>query len=160
MRHLLSIDISATLRRSKPVEQFLGRRPVDPTYIRHIELRPANDSIELWIHGVEDVGSEGYFDLYDFPHSNRMSSMPLLPLFRTQPPPSRMPVHTWRRIPIAGPTSELPSPTTLTTFRQAGLPVGPLSADAQSRCRPGKRSGSTARIRLSLLCRNVNRPDT
>ncbi|MBB4595366.1 hypothetical protein [Xanthomonas cannabis] len=68
MRHLLPIDIPATLRRNKPVEQFLGRSPVDPTYIRHIELRPANDSIELWIHDVEDLGSEGYSDLYDFPH--------------------------------------------------------------------------------------------
>ncbi|WP_426801961.1 hypothetical protein [Xanthomonas campestris] len=68
MRHLLPIDIPATLRRNKPVEQFLGRSPVDPTYIRHIELRPANDSIEVWIHDVEDIGSEDFSDLYEFPN--------------------------------------------------------------------------------------------
>lgn len=66
MRHLLPIDIPATLRRNMSVEQFLGSSPVDATCIRHIELRPANDSIEVWIHDVEDIGSEDDSDLYDF----------------------------------------------------------------------------------------------
>ncbi|MCS3748352.1 hypothetical protein FHY18_003985 [Xanthomonas arboricola] len=66
MRHLLPVDIPATLRRNTSVEQFLGKSPVDATYIRHIELRPANDSIEVWIHDVEDIGSQDHSDLYDF----------------------------------------------------------------------------------------------
>ncbi|MBV6858937.1 hypothetical protein KWH07_15060 [Xanthomonas campestris pv. zingibericola] len=66
MRHLLPIDIPATLRRSTSVEQFLGKSPVDAACVRHVELRPANDCIEVWIYDVEDVGSEDYSDLHDF----------------------------------------------------------------------------------------------
>ncbi|PPT47617.1 hypothetical protein XarbCFBP8147_17765 [Xanthomonas arboricola] len=68
MRHLLPSDIPATLRRKKSVEQFLGTSPVDAMHVRHIELRPANDSIEVWIYDVEDAGSEDFSDLYDFTH--------------------------------------------------------------------------------------------
>ncbi|USJ02357.1 hypothetical protein MUG10_09815 [Xanthomonas prunicola] len=66
MRHRLPIDIPATLRRNTSVEQFLRSSPVDATYIRHIQLRPANDSIEVWIHDVEDIGRQDYSGLYDF----------------------------------------------------------------------------------------------
>ncbi|PPU15890.1 hypothetical protein [Xanthomonas arboricola] len=66
MRHLSPIDLAATLRRSRSVEQFLGKSPVDAAYIRHVELRPANNCIEVWMYDVEDVGSEDYSDLYDF----------------------------------------------------------------------------------------------
>ncbi|NIJ77576.1 hypothetical protein FHT08_002659 [Xanthomonas campestris] len=66
MRYLLPIDLPATLRRNTSVEQFLGKSPVDATYIRHVELRPANDCIEVWMYDVKDVGSEDDSDLYDF----------------------------------------------------------------------------------------------
>jgi len=68
MRHLLAIDIPATFRRGKSVEQFLGRSPVDASYIRHVELRPSNGSIEIWLYDVEDIGSEECLDLYNFPY--------------------------------------------------------------------------------------------
>lgn len=68
MRHLLSIDIPMTFRRGKSVEQFLGRSPTDAGYIRHVELRPSSGLIEIWVYDVEDIGSEEYTDLYDFPY--------------------------------------------------------------------------------------------
>ena len=67
MRHLLHIDIPASFRRGKSVEQFLGRSPLDAGYIRHVELRPSNGLIEIWCYDVEDIGGEDYLDLYDFP---------------------------------------------------------------------------------------------
>ena len=67
MRHLLSIDISMSFRRGNSVEQLLGRSPADPGCIRHVELRPCNEEIEVWVHDVEDIGSEACLDLYDFP---------------------------------------------------------------------------------------------
>lgn len=68
MRHLLEIDIPAAFRRGKSVEQFLGHSPVDPAYIRHVELRPKDSSVEVWVYDVEDVGSEEYSDFHDFPY--------------------------------------------------------------------------------------------
>lgn len=40
MRYLNDDQISSALNRSKPVEQFLGKSPENPAYIRHLELRP------------------------------------------------------------------------------------------------------------------------
>ena len=68
MRHLLPIDIPATFRRGTSVEQFLGRSPIDAGHIRHIELRPSDGLIEIWVYDVEDIGSEDYLDIYDFPY--------------------------------------------------------------------------------------------
>ena len=68
MRHLLAIDIPATLRRGKSVEQFLGRSPADAGHIRHIELCQSDGLIEIWVYDVEDIGSEECLDLYDFPY--------------------------------------------------------------------------------------------
>ena len=68
MRHLLAIDIPAASRRGKSVEQFLGQSPADPSHIRHVELRPSDGLIEIWVYDVEDIGSEEYLDLYDFPY--------------------------------------------------------------------------------------------
>lgn len=67
MRHLLAIDIPTALKRGKSVEQFLGRSPADASHLRHIELRPSDGQVELWVHDVEDIGSEDYLDLYAFP---------------------------------------------------------------------------------------------
>ena len=68
MRHLQAIDIRATLRRGKSVEQFLGRSPADRDCIRHVELRPVKGRVEVWVYDVEDIGSEECPDVYDFPY--------------------------------------------------------------------------------------------
>lgn len=58
MRHLLPIDLPATLRRGTSVEQFLGRSRADAAYLRLVELRPASGSTEVWVYDLEDVGGE------------------------------------------------------------------------------------------------------
>lgn len=68
MRHLLAIDIPGVFRRNRSVEQFLGRSPAHPGYLRFVELRPSDESIEVWVHDVEDVGDEDALDLYAFPY--------------------------------------------------------------------------------------------
>jgi hypothetical protein len=67
-RYLSTSDLPPTLRRGKPVEQFIGGSPADPACIRHIEICPAGEQVELWVYDVEDVGSEEDSDLYDFPY--------------------------------------------------------------------------------------------
>ncbi|XTQ94035.1 hypothetical protein ACQR5W_19640 [Xanthomonas sacchari] len=67
MRYLAAIDIPAAFRRGKSVEQFLGRSDQGKQCIRHLELRPCKGVIQIWVHDVEDIGSELYLDLYDFP---------------------------------------------------------------------------------------------
>jgi len=68
MRYLLAIDIPATFRRGNSVEQFLGRSPVGVGNIRHLELRPSDGLIEVWVYDVEDIGDQEHLDLYDFPY--------------------------------------------------------------------------------------------
>lgn len=67
MRYLLTTDVLGSLRRGKAVEQFLGQSVADPGFLRYLELRPSDGIIEVWVYDVEDVGSEDYLDLYDFP---------------------------------------------------------------------------------------------
>ena len=67
MRHLPAGEVSATLRRGKPVEQFLGRSPIHPAYIRYVEMRPVSSTIEVWLSDVEDIGTSEHLDLYGFP---------------------------------------------------------------------------------------------
>ncbi|MBS0567123.1 MAG: hypothetical protein JSS59_06875 [Proteobacteria bacterium] len=69
MRHLSEVGALETLRRGKPIEQFLGRSPSDSTCIRYIELRPSSDLIEVWVHDVADIGGEEFLDLYEFQDS-------------------------------------------------------------------------------------------
>lgn len=68
MRYLSTIDIPAALRRGRSVEQFLGRSPEDSDCIRHVELRPAEGKVEVWVYDVEDLGSQERSDLYAFPY--------------------------------------------------------------------------------------------
>lgn len=68
MRYLPITDIPAAMRRGMSVEQFLGRGSEDNAAIRHVELRPTKEAIELWVYDVEDIGSEDDLDLYDFPY--------------------------------------------------------------------------------------------
>ena len=67
MRHLPATDIPAALRRGEHVEQFIGPSPAGVGYIRHVELRPVSNVIEVWVYDVEDIGSESTLDLYEFP---------------------------------------------------------------------------------------------
>jgi len=67
MRHIQTTDLPSIFRRRKSVEQFLGRSPADPDCIRCIELRPVDGRVEVWVYDLEDVGSEGYSDLWSFP---------------------------------------------------------------------------------------------
>jgi hypothetical protein len=67
VRYLAAIDIPAAFRRGKSVEQFLGRSGEGSACIRHVELRPCEGAIQIWVHDVEDIGSEDYLDVYDFP---------------------------------------------------------------------------------------------
>ena len=66
MRHLPTPDIHSALHRGQSVEQFMGRSPANPSYIRHIELRPSSNLVEVWVYDVEDQGNEEWLDLYDF----------------------------------------------------------------------------------------------
>lgn len=50
------------------MEQFLGRSGEDSACIRHVVLRPCAGAIQIWVYDVEDIGSEEYLDLYDFPY--------------------------------------------------------------------------------------------
>ncbi|MEU6242475.1 hypothetical protein [Streptomyces sp. NPDC047024] len=57
-----------TLRRGRSVEQFLG--PCGSTErpgVRHVEVRPKNGQFEIYLHTVEDIGSESFRDLGEFP---------------------------------------------------------------------------------------------
>lgn len=78
MRYLLAVEIVSAFRRGVSVEQFLGQSPVDAGHIRHVELRPSEGKIEIWVHDVEDIGNDEYLDLYDFPCLN--SNSPKVPV--------------------------------------------------------------------------------
>lgn len=50
------------------MEQFLG--PVgapDRPGISYVEVRPAKTSYEVYVHALEDIGHERFFDLVEFP---------------------------------------------------------------------------------------------
>lgn len=68
MRYLAESFLLGALRRGRSVEQFLGPcgsagRPG----VRYVEVRAAKTSFEVYLHTVEDAGSEGFFDLGEFP---------------------------------------------------------------------------------------------
>lgn len=78
MRYLSVDNIFNALKRGNSVEQFLGRNPDNPNYIRRVELRPSDGSVELWVHDAEDIGSEDWLDLYEFPRPD--SDDPEMPI--------------------------------------------------------------------------------
>jgi hypothetical protein len=50
------------------VEQFLGPVGVpDRPGVSYVEVRPAKTSYEVYVHALEDVGHERFFDLVEFP---------------------------------------------------------------------------------------------
>jgi 2,4-dienoyl-CoA reductase-like NADH-dependent reductase (Old Yellow Enzyme family) len=53
------------------VEQFLG--PIGAAGrlgVRYVEVRPTKASYDVYVHTVEDVGHETFFDLVEFPSLN------------------------------------------------------------------------------------------
>ncbi|MER5901168.1 hypothetical protein ABT150_13865 [Streptomyces mirabilis] len=71
MRYLTESFALGALRRGRPVEQFLG--PVGSRArpgIRYLEVRPTKTTFEVFLHTLEDVGTEMFFDLVEFPPLN------------------------------------------------------------------------------------------
>ncbi|MEU2624769.1 hypothetical protein ABZ642_42800 [Streptomyces sp. NPDC007157] len=68
MRYLTEAFVVGALKRGRPVEQFLGPigAPGRPG-VSYVEIRPAKASYEVYVHTVEDVGHEKFFDLVEFP---------------------------------------------------------------------------------------------
>ncbi|MFD7961181.1 hypothetical protein ACFV5J_10270 [Streptomyces zaomyceticus] len=68
MRYLAESFILGALRRGRSVEQFLG--PCGSTEhpgVRYVEVRATKGPFEVYLHAVEDVGSESFLDLDEFP---------------------------------------------------------------------------------------------
>ncbi|MZD05320.1 hypothetical protein GTW43_09525 [Streptomyces sp. SID5785] len=60
--------VVGALKRGQSVEQFLG--PVTASGrsgVSYVEVRPARGAYEVYVHTVEDVGHESFFDLSSFP---------------------------------------------------------------------------------------------
>lgn len=71
MRYLTEAFIVEALERGRPVEQFLG--PVgapDRPGVSYVEVRPTKAAYEVYVHTVEDIGHERFFDLVEFPPSD------------------------------------------------------------------------------------------
>jgi hypothetical protein len=67
MRYVLPTFQEATLRRGKPLEQFLGGCVFcDEAAIRVVELRPAGGVVEVWLHHAADIGDEEHCDFVPF----------------------------------------------------------------------------------------------
>ncbi|SNS20855.1 hypothetical protein [Actinacidiphila glaucinigra] len=68
MRYLAESFIVGALRRGRSVEQFLG--PIGSSERRgvtYVEVRPTKAAYEVYVHAVEDVGHEAFWDLEEFP---------------------------------------------------------------------------------------------
>ena len=67
-RYLTSSEAAAALRRGSQIEQFLGRSNDNrrPT-VRWLSAYPSGRAFELVVHHVEDIGTEGFFDVSEFP---------------------------------------------------------------------------------------------
>ncbi|WP_327248547.1 hypothetical protein [Streptomyces sp. NBC_01320] len=68
MRYLTESLLVGALKEGRPVEQFLG--PVAASGrsgVSYVEIRPVRGSYEVYVHTVEDVGHESFFDLVEFP---------------------------------------------------------------------------------------------
>ncbi|MFE3560175.1 hypothetical protein ACFXKW_35750 [Streptomyces sp. NPDC059193] len=68
MRYLAESFILGALERDRSVEQFLGPcGSAGHPGVRYVEVRAAKTSFEVYFHTLEDVGSESFFDLGEFP---------------------------------------------------------------------------------------------
>jgi hypothetical protein len=60
--------VASVIRRGKVVENFAGRVPgVRVPSVRYVELRPKKGVIQVWVHDLDDCGSEEFTDLVEFP---------------------------------------------------------------------------------------------
>jgi hypothetical protein len=67
MRHLDRTLVASVLKRGRSVENFVGRVPgTTVPSIRYIELRPVQDSVEVWVHDRDDSGGLEFTDLVEF----------------------------------------------------------------------------------------------
>jgi hypothetical protein len=72
VRYLAEPFALGALRRGRSVEQFLGPAgsPERPG-IRYVEVVPARNHYEIFLHTLEDVGHETFADLVEFPPLDR-----------------------------------------------------------------------------------------
>jgi hypothetical protein len=68
MRYLTPAFAITALRRGRQIEQFLGGiQAGERRGIRWISLSPGRESIGVYLHEVEDVGTDTFWDLTEFP---------------------------------------------------------------------------------------------
>jgi hypothetical protein len=68
VRHLIRAFAVGALRRGRQIEQFLGGIQRDGRQgIRWLTLSPGNAGITLYLHEVEDVGTDNFWDVSEFP---------------------------------------------------------------------------------------------
>jgi len=79
MRYVTSAFQESTLRRGKPLEQFLGGVFRDGELkISWVELRPKAESIEVWLFEAPDVGNVAFTDVYEFGGEEQQSPVACL----------------------------------------------------------------------------------
>ncbi|MGW6145214.1 hypothetical protein ACWFRM_33795 [Streptomyces sp. NPDC055144] len=68
MRYLTESFVVGALKRGRPVEQFLGSVAASGRIgVSYVEVRPVRGTYEVYVHVIEDVGHESFFDLVEFP---------------------------------------------------------------------------------------------
>ena len=69
MRHLIPSFALAALHRGKEIEQFLGKVERDGRQgLRWIALSPGRSGVTIYLSDVEDIGSDNFLDITEFPH--------------------------------------------------------------------------------------------
>lgn len=108
------------------MEQFLG--PVGAPGrlgVSYVEVRPTKASYGVYVHTVEDVGHEGFFDLVEFPpfdaDQDEGESADSLPRPRTHLPHWRLPRGPRAQCVGVGSTRAWSRTIRATSFEQAGL---------------------------------------
>jgi hypothetical protein len=68
VRYLAESFVLGALRRGRSVEQFLGPcGSAEHPGVHYVEVRPTQQRFEVFLHTVQDVGSENFLDLGEFP---------------------------------------------------------------------------------------------
>jgi hypothetical protein len=68
MRHLAPAFALGALRRGKQIEQFLGTVQHDHRCgLRWVALSPSRAGVAVYLSEVEDIGSDTFLDLTEFP---------------------------------------------------------------------------------------------
>ena len=70
-RYLIEPHIKSALSRGKRVEQFLGPRESDGlACVQYAVMSSRGAEFRIDVYEVEDVGSEDFLDIYEFPSSD------------------------------------------------------------------------------------------